>query len=296
MTDDDSTDGSSVSRQSGAPTARRMVLGAQLRRLREAAEISRADAAYTIRASESKMSRLERGRVGFKERDVEDLLTLYAVSDPDERAVFLELARTANQPGWWHRYSDVIPDWFNDYVGLEESVSRIQSYEHQFVPGLLQTEEYARAIMTHGRPETSDDEVERRLSVRRRRQRLLARPGAPQFWAVIDESVLYRPIGGHRVLKDQLRSLLEVTRMSHIALQILSYEHSTSSAEGAFTVLRFPEGELPTIVYVEHLTGAIYLDRLDEVEVYGRCLDRLAVEAKTPEESRQLLLKLVADR
>lgn len=294
MADDEVTDGSSAGALSGAPTARRMVLGAQLRRLREAAEISRADAGYTIRASESKMSRLERGRVGFKERDVEDLLTLYAVRDPDERAVFLDLARTSNQPGWWHRYSDVIPGWFNDYVGLEESASRVQAYEHQFVPGLLQTEEYARAIMAHGRPEASEDEVERRLTVRRRRQRLLARPGAPQFWAVIDESVLHRPIGGHRVLKDQLRALLDATTMPHIALQILSYEHGITVAEGAFAVLRFPEGELPTIVYVEHLTGAIYLDRPDEVEVYSRALDRLAVEARTPDESRQLLSKLVA--
>jgi transcriptional regulator with XRE-family HTH domain len=272
-----------------------MVLGAQLRRLRDAAELSRADAAYAIRASESKMSRIEAGKVGLKERDVSDLLTLYGVNDPEEREGFLEMVKHSNQPGWWHRYNDVIPGWFNDYVGLEESASRIQAYEHQFVPGLLQTEDYARAVMTHGRPQIADEEIERRVALRRRRQRLLARPDAPRLWAVVDESVLHRPVGGPKVLKAQIDALLEATRMPHIALQVLTYERNTNAAEGAFTVLRFAESELPPIVYIEHLTGALYLDRLDEVEVYSRVLDRLAVDAETPDNSRQLLSKWRAE-
>ncbi|AYY12603.1 XRE family transcriptional regulator [Actinobacteria bacterium YIM 96077] len=279
----------------GAPTARRMVLGAQLRRLREAAELSRAEAGFTIRASESKMSRLEAGRVRFKERDVADLLTTYGVNDPVERESFLEMVEQSNQRGWWHRYNDVIPTWFNDFVGLESSASLIQSYEHQFIPGLLQTEDYARAVMTHGRPEYATDEIEQRIDVRRRRQRILARPGAPRLWVVLDESVLQRPIGGRRVLKAQIDALLEATSLPHISVQVLTYEHNTNVAEGAFTMLRFAEPELPTIVYLEHLTGALYLDRPDEVETYGRVLDTLAVDAETPEDSRQMLSKLRAD-
>ncbi len=147
-----------------------MVLGAQLRRLRESAGVTRAQAGYQIRGSESKMSRLELGRVSFKKRDVEDLLTMYGVHDPDERASFVEMVEQSNEPGWWHRYNDLIPNWFHDYVGLEESASRIQTYELQFVPGLLQTEGYARAIAGHGRPRQVDDEVERRVALRMRRQ------------------------------------------------------------------------------------------------------------------------------
>lgn len=278
-----------------APTARRMVLGAQLRRLREATELSRADAGSTIRASESKMSRLEAGKVGFKERDVADLLTAYGVNDPAEREVFLDMAKQSNQQGWWHRYNDVIPGWFNDFVGLEESAALIQSYEHQFVPGLLQTEDYARAVMTHGRPEYATDEIEQRIDVRRRRQRILARPGAPRLWVVLDESVLQRPVGGRSVLKAQISALLDATSLPHISVQVLTYERNSNAAEGAFTLLRFAEKELPTLVYIEHLTGALYLDRLDEVETYGRVLDTLAVDAETPEDSRHLLSKLRAD-
>lgn len=270
-----------------------MVLGAQLRRLREAAELSRADAGFAIRASESKMSRIEAGKVGFKPRDVDDLLTVYGVNDPGEREVFLDMVKQSNQPGWWHRYNDIIPSWFNDYVGLEESASRIQKYEHQFVPGLLQTEDYARAVMTHGRPEYADDDVERRVALRRRRQRILARPDAPRFWAILDESVLLRPVGGRSVQRAQIQALLEATALPHISVQVLTFERNTNAAEGPFSMLRFPEQELPTIVYVEHLTGALYLDRLDEVEVYGRVLDSLAVDAETPDNTRQILSKML---
>lgn len=272
-----------------------MVLGAQLRKLRERAGITRAEAGYSIRGSESKMSRLELGRVGFKPRDVADLLTMYGVADPDERATFLEMVEHSNQPGWWHRYNDLMPSWFHDYVGLEESASRIQTYELQFVPGLLQTEDYARAVAGRGRPELAGAEVERRVALRMRRQKILARPDAPRLWAVVDEAVLHRPVGGRKVLKAQIEALLEVTRMPHIALQVLPSELSGHAAEGAFTMLRFAESELPDIVYIEHLTGALYLDKLDEIEQYGRALDRLAVDAETPDGSRQLLSKLRAE-
>ncbi|MEV5538875.1 helix-turn-helix transcriptional regulator [Saccharopolyspora shandongensis] len=273
------------------PTARRLVLGSQLRRLREASGISREDAGYAIRGSGSKISRLELGRVGFKERDVADLLTLYGVTDQSEHEAFLNLVRRSNEPGWWHRFNDLMPSWFQDYVGLEESAARIQTYEIQFVPGLLQTEKYARAVATQGRPEFPEDELDRRVRLRMQRQKLFTQPKAPRLWAVIDESVLHRPIGGREVLREQIQFLLDATAMSSVTLQILPFELGRSGAEGAFTILRFAEPELPDIVYLEHLCGALYLDKPDEVEVYSKVSHRLAVDAQTPEQTRKTLLK-----
>ncbi len=277
------------------PTARRIVLGAQLRRLREAADISRAEAGYAIRGSESKISRLELGKVKLKERDVADLLTVYGVTDPGEREMFLETVRRSQQPGWWYRYTDLMPHWFQDYVGLEESASRVQTYELQFVPGLLQTESYTRAIATHGRPELTAEARERLVALRAQRQKRLGRAHSPALWAIIDESVLHRPIGGRRVLFAQLEHLLEITKLPNVTLQVLPYRLSGYAAEGAFTMLRFAEPELPDIVYIEHLTRALYLDRREEVEMYGRVVDRLTVDAETPDRSRQLLSKARAE-
>ncbi|MGH3329187.1 MAG: helix-turn-helix domain-containing protein [Streptomycetales bacterium] len=290
----DPSGGGRAGAQSGGPTARRIVLGAQLRRLRVAAGVSRADAGYVIRASASKISRLELGRVNFKARDVADLLTMYGVTDHGEREGFLEMLKRSHELGWWRRYTDVMPDWFHDYVGLEESTSRIQTHEVQFVPGLMQTEDYARAIASHGRPELADDEVERRVALRIRRQKMLARPDAPRLWAVIDESVLRRPIGGRRVLIAQIDHLLELTKLRKITLQVVPYRLSGYAAEGAFTMLRFSEPDLPDLVYIEHLCGALYLDKKQEIELYTRVFDRLMVDAETPERSRKLLAEVRA--
>lgn len=279
----------------GGPTVRRMVLGGQLRRLREAAGVTRAEAGYLIRGSESKISRLELGRVGFKERDVADLLAMYGVNEAAERDALLDMVTRSNEPGWWHRFNDLMPQWFHDYVGLEESASRIQAYELQFVPGLLQTEDYARAIASHGQPDSASDAVERRVALRMRRQKLLLGPDAPRMWAVIDESVLHRPIGGSAVLRAQLDHLLELTAMPRITLQVVPYYLSGYAAESAFTVLRFAEPELPDIVYIEHLGGAIYQDKTEEIEPYARALDRLAVDGETPDRTRQWLSKVRAE-
>ncbi|MDI5941058.1 Scr1 family TA system antitoxin-like transcriptional regulator, partial [Micromonospora sp. DH15] len=162
------------------PTVLRMLLGAQLRRLREASGVTREGAGWEIRASESKISRMELGRVGFKERDVADLLSLYGVTDTTEREALLKLARDANSPGWWHRYGDVLPSWFQSYLGLEAAAALIRSYEVQFVPGLLQTPEYARAVVLLGHRGAGADEIDRRVGLRMQRQELLRRPRPPQ--------------------------------------------------------------------------------------------------------------------
>ena len=291
--------GQSETGASGEPTrgstARRIVLGAQLRRLREAAGLSRSEAGYVIRASDSKLSRLELGRVAFKERDVSDLLITYGVEDAAEREAFLEMVRQANQPGWWRRYNDVMPGWFQDFVGLEESAERIQAYELQFVPGLLQTEEYARSIMTRGRPEHAPPDTERRIALRMQRQRILTGVHPTKLWVVIDESVLHRPIGGRRVLREQLNHLLEASRQPNITVQVVPNALSGYAAEGPFMILRFAEPELPDVVYIEHLSGALYLDSQEEIETYGRSIDRLSVDAETPDRSRQLLSKVISE-
>jgi transcriptional regulator with XRE-family HTH domain len=277
------------------PTVRRLILGTQLRRLRERAGITRAEASYSIRGSESKLSRMESGRVGFKQRDVVDLLTLYGVADQQERAKVIELVAQSNVQGWWHAYSDLMPRWFEDYVGLEECASQIKVYELQFVPGLFQTEDYALAILSRGRPENADTDAERKLRLRMQRQKILLGQSAPKVWVVIDESVLYRRLGGPKVLREQLDHLLEVTALPNISLQVVPYHTSGYGAEGPFTLLRFSEPELSDIVYVEHLAGALYLEKPEEVETYSRALDRLAVEAETPARSRQILLKARED-
>lgn len=280
----------------GGPTVRRILVGAQLRRLREAANITRDDAGYIIRASGSKISRLELGKVGFKERDIEDLLTHYGVTDPRQREPLLALARDANAPGWWHNYDDVLAPWFETYVGLEEAASLIRTYEVQFIPGLLQTEDYARAVTLAGRPDLPTEEVERRVKLRLRRQHVLTREmEPPRLWAVIDEGALRRPIGGSRVMKAQLEHLLAVRDLKNVTVQIMPFRFGGHAAEGgAFSILRFPEPELPDIVYVEQLVSALYLDKREQIERYIQIFERLTVDCQPPDLSAEMLQKIIS--
>lgn len=274
----------------GGPTVLRILLGAQLRRLREAAGISREDAGYQIRASGSKISRLELGRVSFKERDVSDLLEFYGVSDQSQRDGLLQLAKEANSPAWWQKYNDVVPDWFAVYVGLEEAAQLIRLYEVQFVPGLLQTEDYARAVITLGAPGVTPDEVERRVALRLGRQKLLTRENAPRLWAVIDEAALRRPIGGRDVLRAQLERLISAAGEPNITLQVMPFLYGGHAAEGgAFTIMRFPEADLPDMVYMEQLTGALYLDKPEDVERYAAVMERLSVAGTSPDRTQEIL-------
>ncbi len=286
-----------VSVQPGSgPTVLRILLGSQLRNLRESKGITREDAGYTIRASGSKISRMELGRVSFKERDVTDLLALYGVENPGERAALVDLARQANSPGWWHKYSDVLPDWFQVYVGLEEAATLIRVYELQFVPGLLQTAEYARAVVRLGQRGAPKEEIEHRVSLRMDRQRLLARPSAPRLWAVVDEAALRRPIGGVEVMRGQLERLIEVGKEPNVTLQIMPFRFGGHAAEsGPFTLMRFPELDLPDVVYIEQLTSAVYLDKREDVERYTEVMERLSVESDPPEQTADILSRILAE-
>ncbi len=277
-------------------TVRRILLGSQLRRLREARSVSRQEAGYVIRASESKISRLELGRVSFKERDVDDLLTLYGVDDAEERAVLLQLARDANTPGWWHRYSDILPGWFQTYVGLEESAALIRTYELQFVPGLLQSEGYARAVIRQGNAGASEHEIDQRVDLRMQRQERLTAPEAPRLWAVLDEGALRRPIGGPEVMRGQFEHLIRMAKLPNVTVQIMPFRFGGHAAEGgAFSILRFPEQDLPDVVYVENLTGAMYLDKRDDVDTYLQVMERLCVDSETPERTVELLGDLLRE-
>ena len=277
------------------PTVLRMLLGNQLRRLRESAGITPDRAGYEIRASRSKISRMEHGRVGFKERDVADLLTLYGIGDDSVRSHMLVLAAHANSQGWWARYDDVLPDWFETYIGLEQATSLIRTYELQFVPGLFQTKNYARAVTLLGHRAAAPDEIDRRVMLRLRRQEILTRPESrPKVWAVIDESALRRPLGGRDVMREQLEHLIELAEFPQVTLQIMPFDRGGhSAAGGSFSILRFAEPDLPDVVYIEQLTGALYLDRPVEIDHYREVMNSLSAEAETPADTEGQLKKLL---
>ncbi|MDH6702639.1 transcriptional regulator with XRE-family HTH domain [Streptomyces sp. MAA16] len=273
---------------------RRMLLGSQLRRLREARGITREAAGYSIRASESKISRMELGRVSFKTRDVEDLLTLYGITDEAERTSLLSLAREANVAGWWHSYSDVLPSWFPTYVGLEGAASLIRVYEVQFVHGLLQTEEYARAVVARGMRGASAADVEKRVALRLERQKYLLSENAPEFHIVLDEAALRRPYGDREVMRGQLQHLIDVSARPNVRLQIMPFGFGGHSGEsGAFTILSFPESDLSDVVYLEQLSSALYLDKAEDVAQYESALKELQQDSPGPDESRDLLRGLL---
>ncbi|MDA0638869.1 helix-turn-helix transcriptional regulator [Nonomuraea sp. MCN248] len=287
--------GSDILRHSpGSPTVLRILLGTQLRRLRTGMGISREDAGYSIRASHAKISRLELGQVSFKERDVADLLTLYGVTAEEERAPLLELAKQANAPGWWHKYGDLLPGWFEVYIGLEGAASTIRTYENQFVPGLLQTPAYARAVIELAHEHASPAELERRVQLRTARQRRLTGDNPLKLWAVIDEASVRRVLGGPEVVRGQIEHLLEITEHSNVTLQIMPFDRGGHAAAGGpFSILRFPEPELPDVVYMEQLTSALYLDKVADAEHYMKVMDRLSVQAEQPRETRRFLERLL---
>ena len=280
--------------QNDGPTVRRLQLGARLRSLRTAKGVTRDQAGYEIRASESKISRMELGRVSFKERDVVDLLKLYGVDDPGEHERLLTLAREANSPGWWHSYGDVLSTWFQNYLDLEQSAELIRTYEIQFVPGLLQTDAYARAVITLGHGGASAEEIARRADLRMARKQMRQRDESPRLWAVLDEAVLRRPIGGAAVLREQIEYLLEVSKLRNVRLQVMPFRSGGhAAAGGAFSILRFGHSDVPDVVYIEHLTSGLYLDKREDVDQYAEAMGRLSIEAEPPQRTPEILRQVL---
>jgi transcriptional regulator with XRE-family HTH domain len=279
---------------SDGPTVLRILLGSHLRRLRETRGISARQAAAAIRASDSKISRIELGRNAIREIDVFDLLTLYGVETP-ERDQLLTLAEQANRPGWWHRYNDILPEWFQAYVGMEEAARSIRVYEPQFIPGLLQTEEYASAVLSLG--DFSGEQAEQHVVLRTERQRRF-REGKLRLWAIVDEAAVRRPVAGDAgvgVHLDQLRYLRDASATPALTLQVIPYGLGGHAAPCGFSILRFAEPDLPDVAYVENLTNAVYLDKPAEVDRYLLAMERLSILAHDPRRTREMLDDIIKD-
>ncbi|MFD5469708.1 Scr1 family TA system antitoxin-like transcriptional regulator [Streptomyces sp. NPDC127105] len=278
-----------------APTVLRMVLGKRLRHLRERAGISFEDAARAIEVTPLTVRRIEKAEVGLRIPYVRELLRTYDVPlrEIDD---FVTLAREANRPGWWYKYRDVLPEWFKAYVSLESEASVIRLYEPHYVPGLLQTREYATALMRVGFPNESKEEIARRVDLRLRRQDLLAKPDGPAVWAILDETVLRRPVGGPEVMRAQLDRMVEVLRMPKVSVQIMPYSVGAHpGAFGPFHHFRFGFSELPDVVYTENLAGSVYYDRPDDVVTYLEVLDRMSVQAEPVARTRDVLGELLEE-
>jgi transcriptional regulator with XRE-family HTH domain len=280
-----------MTEEASGPTVLRILLGTQLRRLREARGITAQQAAKTIRASESKISRIELGRNAFREVDIADLLTLYGIKDTAEREQMLSLASQANQPGWWHRYQDILPTWFQAYIGLEESAESIRSFDAQFVPGLLQTEEYAAAILELG--EFSLAETNRLVVLRKERQRRFT-TGGLRLWAIIDEMALRRPVGGPGLMRAQLEYLLEISERPGLTLQVAPFPAGASYlVPSSFSMLSFATSDLPDVVYLEQLTSAMYLDKRSDVDRYAIAMEKVSASSATPQQTKEFIAELL---
>jgi len=271
------------------PTVLRILLGAQLRRLREARGITAQAAAKAIRGSESKISRIELGRNAIREIDVLDLLTFYGV-DATEREQLLNLAEQANRPGWWHRFNDILPDWFQAYVGMEEAATSIRIYEPQFIPGLLQTPRYTAAVLTMC--DIPIGEAERHVILRKERQRRFTE-GRVKLWVIIEETALRRPIGSREILLDQLQYLLSLTDRSNLTLQIIPFGRGGHAVPSGFTILRFGDSDLQDVAYLEHLTSALYFDKKSDVDRYLLAMERLSIVSAKPSETPGLLTAII---
>ncbi|MEE1939805.1 helix-turn-helix transcriptional regulator [Streptomyces sp. TRM 70361] len=260
-------------------TVGRIVLGLRLRDLRERAGCSYEEAARALSVNAATVRRMEKAEVGLKPLFVEKLLETYEVARPEIDA-FLSLVEESRRPGWWHRFRDVLPDWFGLYVSLESAANTLRGYEPHCVPGLLQTEDYARELLRTGFPTAPEEELDRRVALRMKRQSLLGGTGAPRLWVVMDETVLRRPVGGPEVMRAQIDRLLEVMVMPNVTVQVLPFEAGPHPGMfGPFQLFRFDIPELPDIVYSESLTGAVYLDERPDTAAYLEVLDRMVAQA-----------------
>ncbi|MEU2225710.1 helix-turn-helix transcriptional regulator [Streptomyces sp. NPDC018347] len=282
-----------MSEPRSAPTVGQVVLGRRLLDLRERAGLKREEAARVLRVAPATIRRMETAEVALKIPYLQLLLKAYGVPE-DEAELFVQLAEEANLPGWWQRFHDILPGWFSMYVSLEGAAALIRSYEPHFVPGLLQTEDYARAVLKSGAiGQTSPEDIERHVALRMQRQELLTRPDAPRFWAVMDETALRRQVGGPEVMRAQIDKLLEATKLAHVTLQVAPFANGPHPGTyGPFVLFRFAMSELPDMVYSEYLTGAVYLDARSEVATHLEVMDRMAAQAATAQRTKEILRDL----
>ena len=285
------SEGRSGTGSSSAPTVLRMILGRRLQERRQDADASLEDAARALRVTSLTIRRLEKAEVALKPLYVEKLLETYG-ADRQEIEEFVALAERANEPGWWHAYRDVLPNWFSAYVSLETGAKTLRTYEPHYVTGLLQTHAYARGVLRGGFPHDSDEDLDRRVDLRLRRQSLLARPDAPTLWVVMEEAVLHRVVGGPEVMREQIERLLEVSELEHVSVDVVPFTAGAHVGVCApFTYFRFEEPELPDVVYTEILSGAMYLDQRSDVSAHLEAHNRMSL-LTSDADSRALLHRM----
>jgi transcriptional regulator with XRE-family HTH domain len=278
-----------------SPTVRRRRLALELRRLREAAHLTCEEVAEHLECSASKISRVETGRVSVSPRDVRDMLKLYGVPE-QQRDSLVQLSRDSRQKGWWHAYSDTINPQFATYVGLESAASEIRVYEVNLIPGLLQTEEYARTMIRSGAMNGSFEDVERKVALRMARQPALTRDDPPMLWTVVDEAALRRRVGGTELMRAQLEHVLELSALKNVAMQVIPFGAGAHPAMGRpFVILVFPERIDPDVVYLEDLTSAFYLEDVDEVDRYNVFFNHLRATALSFDDSAALVTSVLKD-
>ena len=277
-----------------SPTVRRRRLAAELRRLREGRKLNLEQAATHIGVSRSTLSRVETGRSGARPRDLQKLLKFYEVSDQDSEAL-MALSRDARQLGWWYDYEDIVPDWFEDYVGLEDEAASLRTFQVELIPGLLQTKGYATAVIRADWPNEPMEEIERRVAFRVSRQALLTRPEPPKLWAIVSEAAFRQMVGGETVMREQLEHLAGIhERFPHVTLQVLPFAAGAHPAMGAaFLILEFPEPGDPDVVHMENLTGSLYFEKKAQVSRYSLLFDHLRAEALSPDASAAFLYEII---
>jgi transcriptional regulator with XRE-family HTH domain len=275
---------------------RRRRLALELRRLREAARLTCEEVAEHLECSTSKVSRIETGRVSVSPRDVRDMLDLYGVS-AQQGASLVQLARDSRQKGWWHAYSDTIQPRFATYIGLESAASEIRIYEVTLIPGLLQTEDYARTVIAAGTVGGDHESVARNVALLMARQPPLTSDDPPRLWAVLDEAALRRTVGGAGLMRLQLDHLLDLSRLPNVAIQVIPFGAGAHPAMGRpFVILAFPERADPDVVYLEDLTSALYVEDVDEVDRYNMFFNHLRATALSFEDSAALITSVIKEQ
>jgi len=278
-----------------SPTVRRKRLGIELRRLREQAELTCEDVGQRLECSGTRISRMETGRISVRPGDVRELLEVYGVTGTEADSL-VQLAREARRKGWWHTYGRVLPHWFEPYIGLESEAVRLRDFQPLVIPGLLQTEDYARAVLRAAPHAGSSTEIDRLVALRMGRQRILGQDRPPDLWVVLSESVLRVQVGGRAVMRAQLQRLAWVAERPNVTLQVLPF---TTAAHvhpvSPFTMLEFPDAADPAVVYLEHLTGSLFLENEDEVRRYRVVFDHLRAEALGTGQTVDLIARVAAE-
>jgi transcriptional regulator with XRE-family HTH domain len=281
---------------SSSPTVRRRRLAAELRRLRQTSKLTIEQVAETLEWSPGKVSKIENARVSVLPRDARKLLEIYGVAEGQERDLLLSLARESRARGWWQQYGEAVPEWFATYVGLEAEATTISVYQAEIVPGLLQTERYAAALHRAELMNATEEEIGQHVAVRMERQALLRQPDAPQFWIVLNEAVIRRIVGEGAVMHEQLLRLAEAASAPNITLQILPFSAGAhASMDSAFWILSFDPPTDSEVVYFEHPTCSLYLEKPGEVARYKLVYEHLRAASLSLDESRRLIARSAED-